>query len=48
MKGTDHSEDKDVNGRIILKQFPSKYNWIILSGITSLGIGAGGPLLCQR
>jgi hypothetical protein len=45
LEGKRHSEEKCVDGRIILKWMLGKYNWRVWIGFIRLRIGASNGLL---
>jgi hypothetical protein len=45
LKGRDHLEDVDVDGRLILKWILGKQDWKVRIGLIWLTIGTSGGLL---
>jgi len=48
LKGRDHSEDLDVDGRVILQWILQKYGGKLWTGFMWLKIKTSGGLLCTR
>jgi hypothetical protein len=47
-KERDHSEDVDIDRRIILKRIIEKWDGVMWIGLIRLRIGTNGVLLCTR